>query len=190
MAASMQRYDAILFDFDGVLVDSEPLHFKCLQPIMAEFGIALSWDLYARCIGVAGKRVIERLCALSAPAIPFEKLLEQYSRKQQRFLELAQQGISCEPATKVFLQSLASKLSLAVVTSSPRDPVTQILSSAGILEFFAAMVCSEDVSRHKPDPAPYIAAAALLGAKNPLVVEDSAAGVQSGRAAGFDVAVI
>ena len=64
---------------------------------------------------------------------------------------------------------------------------TRILNAAGIRPCFAALIASEDVAAHKPAPDPYLAAALRLGARRPLVVEDSDAGVESARAAGFDV---
>ena len=151
----MPGYDAILFDFDGVLVDTEPSHFKCWHSIMAELGISLSWEVYAgACIGASQKQMLQRLSALSTPPLPLESLSAPYARKQQRFLDLAQQGIPIEREIEILIQSLAKSMSLAVVTSSPRNQVHQILSAAGMLKHFAVLVCSEDVSEHKPDPAP------------------------------------
>jgi HAD superfamily hydrolase (TIGR01509 family) len=76
---------------------------------------------------------------------------------------------------------------MAVVTSSNRAEVEPILEKAGLLAYLKAAVYGGDVARLKPAPDPYLKAAELLGAKRPLVIEDSDAGEESGRAAGFDV---
>lgn len=90
------------------------------------------------------------------------------------------------PAPQPLLESLSS-YRLAVVTSSGRDEVEPILEKAGLLDFFGAAVYFQDVKNIKPHPEPYLRAAGLLGATMPLVVEDSEAGEESGRSAGFDV---
>ena len=90
------------------------------------------------------------------------------------------------PETLALIRNL-NGVKMAVVTSSGRSEVEPVLRRAGVHEFLGALVFGEDVERRKPDPGPYLLAAARLGAGNPLVVEDSAAGIASGRAAGFDV---
>jgi HAD superfamily hydrolase (TIGR01509 family) len=80
-----------------------------------------------------------------------------------------------------------SALRLGVVTSSNRLEVEPVLVAAGIREYFGALVCGGDVSRQKPWPEPYIRAVGLLGVSAALVVEDSDVGVESARAAGFEV---
>jgi beta-phosphoglucomutase-like phosphatase (HAD superfamily) len=77
-----------------------------------------------------------------------------------------------------------------VVTSSARDEIDPLLAAGGLRRHFDALVGAEDVTHYKPDPEPYRKAAELLGARTPLVVEDSAAGLASGRAAGFAVLAV
>jgi len=76
---------------------------------------------------------------------------------------------------------------LALVSSTSRAELEPVLRRAGILDRFQTLVCSEDVTNFKPHPEPYLVAAARLGVSRGLVVEDSEAGVASGRAAGFEV---
>jgi beta-phosphoglucomutase len=184
----VQRYEAILFDFDGVLVDSEPVHYACWTEILAEHDLQLDWDTYCReCIGVADREMLGRLCAQRDPPIPLERLLAEYPRKKQMFRErmLAADAVAAE--TRELLEGLREKHRLAVVTSSGRAEVEPILAAAGILDRFQAAVYSRDVERLKPAPDPYLEAARRLDVRRALVVEDSDAGEASGRAAGFDV---
>ena len=184
---SMGRYDAVLFDFDGVLLDSEPVHFACWAEVLQPLGVDIDWPYYQRyCIGLHDDLVIELLAARANPPLTPQDIWRLYPRKRESFLRKLQ------PAPP-FPQDLVSLLGglcayrLAVVTSSDRSEIEPLLEAGGIRRYFQALVCSGDVEEKKPAPAPYLAAARLLGANAPLVVEDSDNGVASGLAAGFDV---
>ena len=180
------RYDAILFDFDGVLVDSEPVHFKCWKEVIAPFGVDLTWDLYATtCIGVSDREMIHAFA--SRLGVDFDQLWAQYPRKKELFRARNQAAIQFQPETVDLVRELNAHYPMAVVSSSARVEVEPVLVHGGIRDYFAALVCGSEVANLKPAPDPYLRAAELLGAAKPLVVEDSDAGEQSGRAAGFDV---
>ncbi|MDX2180541.1 MAG: HAD family phosphatase [Bryobacteraceae bacterium] len=183
----MIPHDAVLFDFDGVLVDSEPLHFECWGEILKPFGIALPWDYYEKnCIGVSDRAMIATLVGLSDPPADFESVYAMYPAKKALFRERVLAAPPFAPDTIELIHALAP-LKVAVVTSSGRSEVEPVLERLGILNVLDATVYGGDVARLKPAPDPYLRAAELLGVRNPLVVEDSEAGVASGRAAGFDV---
>lgn len=183
-------YDAILFDFDGVLVDSEPLHYAAWMEALAPFGISTDWETYRRTwVGVSDWAMIERLAALQSPPLAFEEVWSSYPRKRDLFnARMAVEPIF-PPATLALIASLAD-LPLAVVSSSNRTEVEPPLVRAGIRDHFATLVCGLEAPRLKPDPAPYLLAAERLGVRRPLVVEDSIAGRQAGEAAGFEVLFI
>ena len=186
----MPGYEAVLFDFDGVLVDSEPVHHACWAEVVRPFGVDLDWTSYSRdCIGVADRAMIETLCAKRDPPVPFDLLWAEYPRKKQLFRARMCSADAVSREVRDLLQVLGS-YRLAVVTSSGRSEVEPILAAAGILQLLETVVYGEDVQRLKPAPDPYLLAAARLGVKRALVVEDSAAGVASGRAAGFEVFVV
>ena len=180
-------YEAILFDFDGVLVDSEPVHFECWREVLTRFGLTLEWDVYRReGIGVSDRHLMKILCSQVNPPLDVELLLAEYPRKKELFRSrmLERRPFSGE------VLSLIAKLSghqLGVVTSSGRYEVEPILAAAGILGRFQVAVYGGDVKRLKPAPDPYLLAIERLGVSNALVIEDSAAGEQSARAAGLDV---
>jgi beta-phosphoglucomutase len=180
-------YDSILFDFDGVLADTEPIHWSCWVDTLAPLSIALPWDTYrANCIGVADQNMLVFLSTLAAPPVELESLRPRYATKKELFRRRIGEANPCSDETVELIRSLGD-YRLAVVTSSGRLEVEPVLDRAGIRRHLGALVFGEDVQRHKPAPDPYLLAAARLGAVRPLVVEDSIAGVASARAAGFDV---
>jgi beta-phosphoglucomutase len=180
------RYDAILFDFDGVLVDSEPVHFDCWKEVLAPFGVDLDWDTYAAsCIGVADRVMIHQFAANLG--LEFEQLWAQYPRKKELFRSRADEAVHFLAETVEVVREVERSHKLAVVSSSARVEVEPALVRGGIRDCFGALVCGLEVPKLKPAPDPYLRAAEMLGASKPLVVEDSDAGEQSGRAAGFDV---
>jgi beta-phosphoglucomutase len=183
-------YDSVLFDFDGVLADTEPIHWACWVDTLASLSIALPWDTYrANCIGVADQDMLVFLATLAAAPVELESLRPHYAAKKELFRRRIGAANPCPGETVELIRSLGD-YRLAVVTSSGRLEVEPVLDRAGIRPHLGALVFGEDVQRHKPAPDPYLLAAARLGAVRPLVVEDSAAGVASARAAGFDVAQV
>ncbi|MBL8173501.1 MAG: HAD family phosphatase [Bryobacterales bacterium] len=179
-------YQAILFDFDGVIVDSEPIHFDCWKEVLAPLRIDFSWEYYhAHFIGISDKKMAEELSAMAQPAVSAETIFGRYDAKSELFRERMRQRLPFAPGIIDFVTS--AKVPVGVVTSSRREEVEPVLYAGGILRSLSVAVFAEDVTRHKPDPEPYRTAAARLGVGKALVVEDSLAGETSGRAAGFDV---
>lgn len=183
-----RRYDAVLFDFDGVLVDSEPVHFECWREIVAGYGINLDWPTYCeQGIGIADRLMLRFLCNQVDPPLAVDRLIAEYPRKKQMFLDRMLRDPRITPEVRCLVEELSSAYKLAVVTSSGRTEVEPLLKAAGLLQYFHAGVYSQDVTRKKPEPDPYLLAVERLNASNALVVEDSDAGEASGRAAGLDV---
>ena len=82
----LDRYDAILFDFDGVLADTEPIHFACWKQVLEPLGIHLNWPFYqARCIGISDRQMVERLAAERVPALPLDQVMPAYYSKRGSF---------------------------------------------------------------------------------------------------------
>jgi beta-phosphoglucomutase len=177
-------FDSILFDFDGVLADTEPIHYDCWLEILAPYGIQPSWDYYQReCIGISDRLMVERI---STPEL-FDEIWPKYALKQALFRHKLMLKSPFLFETTRLIADLAPSYKLAVVSSSGRTEVEPPIVRAGLRDHFQAMVCGKEAGNLKPAPDPYLRAAELLGAKKPLVVEDSEAGEASGKAAGFDV---
>jgi HAD superfamily hydrolase (TIGR01509 family) len=183
---TMPPYDGILFDFDGVLADSEPVHFACWRDVLAPLGIRVEWDDYAaRFVGLPDRTAVEMICR-DHPTVSFEDAWNTYGRKSELFREKMLAAPPIHPETGQLLRSLGG-YPMAVVTASTRREIEPVLERAGIRPLFGAVVCREDVAANKPAPDAYLLAARLLGLRRPLVVEDSDTGEAAGRAAGFDV---
>jgi len=187
--SSLEHFDAILFDFDGVLIDSEPIHYACWREVMEKFGVALEWETYdSRIRGHSAARLINMLCELRDPPLAHEEVSAYYQFKNDCFRDRALADPFRLMSTDV--RELLMELNgpkLAVVSSARQAHVYPILEALGLRHRFETLVCREDVRELKPSPDPYLTAAKKLGALHPLVVEDSDAGAESGRAAGFDV---
>ena len=173
--------DALLFDFDGVLADTERLHHRAWNQTLEPLGIQLDWPAYQKnFVGVADEVALrERLHLSDRDGL--------VARKQALFREGLEGSALFSSDTVDLLEELHDIYTLAVVSSSYRSEVEPPLVRAGILAYFQLLITGEDVKNFKPSPEPYLLAAARLGAKHPLVIEDSDAGVASGLAAGFDV---
>jgi beta-phosphoglucomutase len=181
------NFDSIFFDFDGVLADTEPIHFECWREILCLYGIHVDWPTYDRlCRGVPDMKAIQRLCAHRNRQLDFDVIWAEYPRKEEAFRTKVRNQEVVVTAVRQLLAELEF-YRLAVVSSSARIEVEPPLIRAGVRDRFAAVVCCEDVPHLKPAPDPYLKAAALTGARRPLVVEDSDPGHASGEAAGFEV---
>jgi beta-phosphoglucomutase len=187
----MPEFEAILFDFDGVLVDSEPVHCACWAEVLAPLGVTLEWEFYRRHgIGVDDREMLRMMAAGSDPPRKWEELWALYPAKKKLFQARMAQLPPFDPSLDGFLSRLHSVYKLAVVSSSSTTEIAPILEAGGIRRHFDTLVCGEDVQQHKPAPEPYLLAAQRLGARTALVVEDSESGMASGRAAGFEVLAV
>jgi HAD superfamily hydrolase (TIGR01509 family) len=184
----MNAFDAILFDFDGVLIDSEPLHWACWSEVLKPLGVNLTWEYYCRhCIGIDDREMLRMMATQANPPRVWDDLWALYPAKQDLFRERTLQAPPFDPSLDALLAELRRDFKMAVVTSSGRTEIEPLLIAAGLRKYFDAMVCGREAGGLKPAPDPYLMAARLLNATAPLVVEDSPAGIAAGRAAGFEV---
>ena len=172
----------MLFDFDGVLADSEPVHHSAWNQTLEPLGIHLDWEDYRKnFVGIPDEVALANRLNIQ----------EDHDGLVARKQELFRQGLATAdpflPETVQLLKELSTVYPMAVVSSSYRSEVEPPLERGGIRQLFQLLICGDDVRHFKPSPEPYLLAAKRLGARKPLVIEDSEAGVASGRAAGFEV---
>ena len=185
---AMPDFDAILFDFDGVLVDSEPMHCACWAEVLAPFGVTLEWDFYRReGIGIDDRDMLRILATQVDPPRDWETLWAEYPAKKQLFRTRMVDRPEFLPEIGQMLKRLHGTYKLAVVSSSSTDEIEPMLEAGGLRHYFDTVVGGNQVKRQKPAPEPYLLGAERLGARTALVIEDSDAGLEAGRAAGFEV---
>ncbi len=171
-------YDALLFDFDGVLADTEQFHFSSWRDTLAPLGLSIDWPWYqANCVGIADP-VVARRFGVGDPVALVEA-------KQQRFRAALEASPPILQDSAAVVRELAESYRMAVVSSSFRTEVEPPLKRAGLNGCFVKILCGDEVERLKPAPEPYLKAADILGARHPLVIEDSETGIASGRACGI-----
>ena len=177
-------YQAIFFDFDGVLADTEPIHWRCWHDVLLGQGIDLSWDYYEReCIGVSDRDMLVRLGALADPPQSADDLFHLYPLKKEMFRDACSSHSPIPQAVVAAVKSLQN-VKLGVVTSSGKTEVEPILLKTQLLERLDVTVYGRDAGKLKPSPEPYLLAASKCGIERALVFEDSTAGVESADVAG------
>ena len=177
---------AVLFDMDGLLIDSEPLWLETETAIMARLGADWSGEDQKQLLGGSLARSVRSLLAKATrPASPAQVAHWLMSGITER---VRRDGVPVQPGARELLAAVqAAGLPCALVTSSQRDFMQAVLASTGMR--FDVLVCAEDVSATKPDPEPYLLAAKLLGVHpaDCFALEDSPNGVASAEAAGCRV---
>jgi beta-phosphoglucomutase len=187
----MRDIDSILFDFDGVLLDTEPVHCACWAEVLAPLGVTLTWEFYrASCIGIDDRDMLRMMATQSDPPRDWNQLWAQYPAKKAVFRARMEKSPPFHDTLTALLAELNGRYPMGVVSSSGRDEIEPLLAAGGLRDYFRTIVGGGDVKKHKPEPEPYLLAAERLGVKNPLVLEDSQAGIASGRAAGFEVIAV
>ena len=177
---------AVIFDMDGVLVDSQPYHFKADIDTMAEYGVIKDQKFYEAFAGTLTSDRMRILKDLFKLDIPVEEMVK---KREDMILEImAREDIKPVSGIPEFLKSIKNRgLKTAVASSSGYDLIGLILSRLGISEYFDSITSGNDVKRGKPDPDVFLLAAERIGAEPSecLVVEDSENGVRAAKAAGM-----
>jgi HAD superfamily hydrolase (TIGR01509 family) len=180
------RNTAVLFDMDGLLIDSEPLWLEAETAIMARLGASWTEKDQAALLGGSLDRTVRYLLAKATRPVPPELVGEWLMSDIAKRVRRA--GVPVRPGARELLASVRrAGLPHALVTSSERDFMETVLASTGMR--FDALVCAEDVAATKPDPEPYLLAAKLVGVPpgDCFALEDSPNGVASAEAAGCRV---
>jgi HAD superfamily hydrolase (TIGR01509 family) len=141
-------------------------------------------------MGIDDRDMLRMLALEATPPYPWDELWKLYPAKKERFRAQVTLSPPFDAKLAPFLRDLAGKYRLAVVSSSSCSEIEPMLDAGGLRQYFQAVVGAESVKNYKPAPDPYLLAAERLNVLTPLVVEDSAAGLAAGRAAGFEVLAI
>jgi len=176
---------AVIFDMDGVIIDSEPLHKKAERVTLSPYGISLSDEELNSYMGTEARVLLANYIDRYSLPVPFAELYTAYRRNLIRIFEESVEPI---PASLRLIRELrASEIRLAVGSSSHRDLVELVLRKLGVADAFSVVVTGEDAARSKPHPDIFIETVRRLGVEAGacLVIEDSANGVRAAKAAGI-----
>jgi beta-phosphoglucomutase len=185
MPSSFAQSEVLLFDYDGVLANTEPLHWAAWQKVLAPFGIDLTWDLYSQhCRGVADVKMRDALQRIFGQAVDLPDLSPYLDVRRRLVCEWSQFESPISAETIGMLQKLADRR-LGLVTSAEREDVEPVLRSANIQNCFEVCIFGGDVERHKPAPDPYLMIASRMGTSAGIAFEDSDSGMISALEAGF-----
>ena len=185
----VDEFDVVLFDNDGVLVDTEPLFLQASRDLLATIGIELALDDFRELSLRQGRSAFElaRERGLGDPEI-----MALRRRRDARYAELIEEGVRVLEGVASTLERIHGLRPMAIVTSSDRAHFDQIHRQTDLLRFFDFALANDEYDRHKPHPEPYLMAAARFGVEPErcLVVEDTERGLRSAHAAGMRCVVI
>ncbi len=173
---------AVIFDMDGVLVDTEPVHYQANKQIMSEFGYDFEYDYYKKFIGSTLAFMWEELTEKYDIKKPVDELCDMSRDYSNAIIE--KEGYpTIEGAVELVKKIHGKKIKLAVASSSSLEIIKDVVSKLQIEEYFDKLVSGEDVKNPKPAPDVFIKAANQLGVTSGecLVIEDSANGVKAAK---------
>ncbi|MFC9331445.1 HAD family hydrolase [Kitasatospora sp. NPDC057015] len=183
LPSDLDRYEAVLFDWDGTLVDSHPLNYHGLSHACAHWGLTMDEPFYAARIGTSGAELIKELATAAGVTVPVEDVV---ARCLQTILDNIS-GLRPYPPVVQLAESLYGRLPLAIASGGAHRAVHAGLASTGLRHLFEHVITGEDAPRGKPDPGLFLLSANLLGVdpSRCLVYEDSPEGMQAAHAAGM-----
>lgn len=186
--------EAVLLDFNGVLVDDEQMHFETLREALGEAGVSITEEEYGRVYLALDDRSAA-LAALRRAGRDAAEAEAVARRKAALYAERTRDGFPFFEGAAAVVADLAGRYPLGLVSGAIRAEVEAALRSADLLGAFRVIVAAEDSPASKPDPAPYRTAIERLSAAlgrdvapgRCVAVEDSPGGIESARAAGLKV---
>jgi len=188
---------AVVFDFDGIIVDSEPLHYRAFQKVLVPLGAGFSWDEYIeKYMGFDDRDAFREAFRAAYLPLTDHNLSEIIELKASLFHEVASEGVAAYPGVIELIKSISGSFPLAICSGALRSDILPVLEMLSIQDCFDCIVTAEDVSASKPDPASYVLAVnklQLLFPKNAITpsatvaIEDTPAGISSAKGAGLRV---
>ena len=188
---------AVIFDFDGIIVDSEPIILRLTQEIAAREGWTVSDEEYYRdYLALDDRGIVEHLYASHGRPVDVARRDELVAWKGERYQEIIREGLPPTPGAVKFVNEIACHYPLAIASGSLSAEIHHLLTKMGLREKFTVLATADDCERCKPDPEVYLLALLRLRAlpnfrdqplqsEECLAIEDAPLGVAAAQAAGF-----
>jgi HAD superfamily hydrolase (TIGR01509 family) len=185
---------AIIFDFNGVIVDDEPLHLELFRRVLEEEGLSLSNEEYhEKYLGYDDRGAFTAALADQGHTADQTYIQSLIERKARYYLDAINERMLLFPGVVELVRRMAEKFPLAIASGALRHEIELVLTRGELRDCFRVIVASEDVSACKPEPEGYVKALALLNETTQrsiepaacLVIEDSVAGIEAARRAGM-----
>jgi HAD superfamily hydrolase (TIGR01509 family) len=186
---------AILMDFNGVVIDDEPLQMKAYQEILADDGVALTDEDYYSSLGMDDRTFVEAAFERAGKEVSPERIKEINRAKSKKWAQMVEEELPLFDGIENFIQKMSHDFALGLVSMANRDDIEHVLERARLRPFFDVIVSAEDVSACKPDPECYRTGFRLIDAlrangghlpmthEECLVIEDAPPGIAAARAA-------
>lgn len=192
--------DAIIFDFDGVIVDSEPIHFECFAAVLARRGVHLTReDYYDKYLGFDDHDCFQAVCAAGGAKVNERDIAAMTAQKTISVKKALSDLAQAQPgAVELISAAAAAGVPLAICSGALREEIKLASDAIGVLQYFATIVAARDVAHGKPDPQGYKMAIRQLAQAKGLAlqpakcvaIEDAPAGIQAARGAGMKVLAV
>ena len=182
---------AIIFDMDGLMIDSERVTFECYQEILKGMNLTMDEEFYKTLLGKPLKGIYQRFYDVYGNNFPIEDVIKDVHALMAKRFET--EGVPIKTGLKSLLEYLKeNNYKTIVATSSNRDRVDTILSQAKITDYFDDSICGDEVTKGKPNPEVFLKSCQKLGVNvdEAIVLEDSEAGIQASYDAGIKVICI
>lgn len=193
---------AILMDFNGVIINDEPLHCQAYQQILKNHDISLAEADYYNCTGMDDKSFVRAQFKRVGKDVDDEKVKEITAEKTVAWRELVKEEIPIFESVENFVKKCEKRFALGIVSMAKREEIEHILERTGLKDSFTTIISAEDSSSHKPDPECYIKGFQNLDAtrvseghyplvhRECLVIEDTPQGIQAAKNAGMKVLAV
>jgi beta-phosphoglucomutase len=186
----------VIFDFNGIIVDDEPIHFELFRRVLAEEGMDLTEeDYYGRYLGFDDRGAFTAAYRDHRRRLDERQLARLIDRKAVYYQKVIQDKVKIFPGVQTLVASLARTFPVAVASGALRHEIETILTTAGLLKHFAVIISAEDVNQGKPEPEIFLTVLARLNAQlengppiaaaDCLVIEDSKEGIRGALRAGM-----
>ena len=182
---------AIIFDMDGLMIDSERVTFECYQEILKGMNLTMDEEFYKTLLGKPLKGIYQRFYDVYGNDFPIEDVIKDVHALMAKRFET--EGVPIKTGLKSLLEYLKeNNYKTIVATSSNRNRVDTILSQAQITDYFDDSICGDEVTKGKPNPEVFLKSCQKLGVNvdEAIVLEDSEAGIQASYDAGIQVICI